>query len=111
MEENAPNFVHSRSRAVLLIVLICHATIHHDAESEEVAIAAEEQINIDARHVVPQELVDDQVQELEALEDKEILHFATSANEPGVVDETANHELCHDYDLETDPAFLPNASE
>ena len=46
------------------------ALIHHDTESEEMAIWTQQQVHVDTRHVVPNELIDKEVDKTAALEDE-----------------------------------------
>ena len=46
------------------------ALIHHDTESEEVAVRAQQKVRIDACHIMPNELIDNEGYKTAALEDE-----------------------------------------
>ena len=46
------------------------ALIHHDTESEEVAVRAQQKVRIDACHMMPNDLIDNEVNKTAALEDE-----------------------------------------
>ena len=106
MEENAANFVCVVHHVFLILVLSCQATVHHNRERLEVAIGAEEQIEVCACHIVPYKLVEGQIDKLAALEDEQSFVLAPAVNRAVVVDEASDHELNHNHYLRGDPDFL-----
>ena len=57
------------------------------------------------------ELVDDEVDELCALEAEEPLDFRAALDRPLVIDQATDHELGHDGSLDADPDFLRDVAE
>ena len=58
MEKNATDFVQSITCTRRCTVFLAKTAVHDDAESEEVAVAAQEQIHVETSHIVPHKLVD-----------------------------------------------------
>lgn len=70
MEYNPGDSVIDMFAVTLIVISSGCALVGHDAKSEEVSVGAEEQINVNTRHVVPNELIYYQVDELSTLEAK-----------------------------------------
>ena len=69
-------------------------------------IRAKEQVHVNSSHIVENELVYDEVDELRALETDEPLDFRATLNRTLVVDQSADHELRHDGSLDANPDLL-----
>ena len=54
--------------ARLLVVGAAQAAVHDEAERDEVSIRAQSQEDVDTGHVMEEKLIDDQKDDLEALE-------------------------------------------
>jgi hypothetical protein len=68
METNPGDSVIDVFAVTLIVIISGCAPVSHDAESEEVSVGAEEQVSVNTRHVVPNELIHYQVDKLSALE-------------------------------------------
>ena len=110
MERDSSGPVEDVSLAGLLVVGAAQTAVHHEAERDEVSIRAQSQEDVDAGHVVEQELVHHQKDDLEALEQQQPLHLGPGIEHFGVVDEATNHKLRHNGGLQTDPHLLDDGS-
>ena len=95
MEESAHIPIHYMHACVLVIVLGGLARIKNDAESEKMAIWAEKQIEIDSSQCPEAVLIDNKINKLEALEDKQGFYFRPALNCPWIVVKASDHKLCH----------------
>ena len=69
MEEDSAAFVDHVHCAGLLVVLIAEAAVHDDAKGQKVTMRTENQVQVQASHVVPDELIDAEIKELNSLEE------------------------------------------
>ena len=106
VEEDAGDAVRHVSAVVLVIISSRGAPICYNAEGQEVAIRAQKQVDIYSRHVMKDKFVDDQVNELCALEANQPFDLRTPLNRSLIVDEPADHKLSHNGRLDTNPHFL-----
>ena len=70
MEESAHVSIHYMHASIFLIVLGRLTLIKHDAEGEKVAIRAEKQVKINPGQGLEAVLINDEVDELDALENE-----------------------------------------
>ena len=69
-------------------------------------IRAKEQVHVNSSHIVENELVYDEVDELRALESDEPFDFRATLDRTLIVDQPADHELRHDGSLDANPDLL-----
>ena len=110
MEEDTPYFICVVHAVRLIFVLFCQAAIHHDRKRLELTIGAKKQVEIRSNHIVPNEFVKRQIDELAALEDEEHFDFAPTVNHAIVIDEASDHELYHHNHLHRDPDLFDNTA-
>lgn len=111
VEEDAGDSVIYMREVVPVVIVGRGAPVRDDAEREEVAVRAEEKVHVDARHVVPDKLIDDEVDELSSLKADEPLDLGAAFDRALVVDEPTNHKLGHQARLEANPNFLRDVAE
>lgn len=111
VEEDPSTFVDHIHATSLLVVLIAQAAVHYDAKRQKVTVRTEDQVQVQASHVVPDEFIDDKIQELHPLEQQQPLDLFPNLQLARVVDQATNHELRHHDHLEADPDFLDYAPD
>lgn len=111
MKEDARNTICHKVAVLFLVIFSSRAPVCHNAEGHEVAVRAQEQVHVDSGHVVPDELIDDEVDELGALKANEPFYFGATLDGALVVYQPTNHKLGHDEGLHADPDLFSDESE
>ena len=58
MKEDPASDVQNRHRTRLAMVIVAQTAVHNDAKSQEVAVAAQKQVQINSSHVMPNIFID-----------------------------------------------------